>query len=39
MLLAFSALSARTWFCATLKIGVLYFFSQAATILASPLRP
>ena len=28
MLLALSALSAFTWFCATVMIGVLYFFSQ-----------
>src|SRR5262245_19749031 len=27
MVLAFSVLSALTWFCATLMIGVLYFFS------------
>jgi hypothetical protein len=37
--LAFTALSARTWFCATLLMRVLYFFSQPATILASPLKP
>ena len=39
MLLALSALSAATWFCGTVKIGVRYFFCQAAISLVSALRP
>ena len=39
MVFTCNAVSAFTWFCATVMMGVRYFLSQRLTISASRFRP